>query len=490
MMPGAPLSLARWELRRLLAERTGVALIALWCLLLGFAATQGIRQVQARHAAIAVALASDRTNWTEKRAQLVEIEAGRAEPKPFRDPRSPTNSVMGMSGERPLVQVPAPLAALASGPGDLAPAVRKVNMITKLFVAPQSIENPANRLAGPLDLSFVVATMLPLFVLALSFDVLARERDAGILPLIASQPVSLGRIMGARLAVHFVALGCPLAMAATAAVVATLPPSGSLPAALGELSLWLGLAAVYLVFWQTLAALLNIRSRSAASNAVMLCGLWLAAVIVIPSGIQALVQSIAPPPDRREFVLQVREIETDLFKRVEEIRDAYYAERPDRRPTATLNEYDTYFVQNLWPRALAGDAALAPALLRTDEARARQAGWWRRLAWLSPTLAFRLATEQLAGVTPVQQGAFQSAARAFQRDWRAHFGAQLASMTPLTLSDYDTKPEPPVVKELTSARLRFAAPSLLGVAAATLLTLAASMTVFKGRRSRRSPVSR
>jgi ABC-2 type transport system permease protein len=464
--------LALWEVRRLARERHALVLLALWTGLLALAASYGVRDVRARHADIAAVLERDQVAWASKRARLAEIESGRAEAKPFQDPRSPTNSVMGRSGERPVALLPTPLAALSAGTGDLAPAVRNVSMITKLHLPVESLENPANRLAGPLDLAFITAALLPLFVLALSFDVLARERDAGILPLLGTQPVALTRLIAARLAVHFVALWLPLAVTATAAVLLTLAPGAAALGALGEVGVWLSVAAAYAMFWQALAALINFRSRSAAHNAVLLCGAWLAAVVVLPSVVQAIVQTVAPPPDRREFVLHMREIETDLFKRIEEIRDAYYAADPSRRPAMEMNEYDTYFVQNLWPRAIAADAALAPALQKIDRARAAQSAWWRRLAWLSPTLAFRLATEQLAGVTPVQQAAFIDHARSFQQRWREHFGAKLAAMTPLTLADYDTKPDPVPASEAFASRLSFAAPALGGVLALTMFVLA------------------
>lgn len=466
------LRLARWEWRRLVAERSGLVLLALWCVLSALAAAYGVRDVRARHADIAAALEHDRIAWSEKAAHLTDVEAGRAEPRPFRDPRSPTHSVMGQSGERPLAAVPSPLAALASGPGDLAPAVRRVGMLTKLHQPPQSLENPANRLAGPLDLAFVTAALLPLFVLALSFDVLARERDAGILPLIGTQPVAPRRLVFARLAVHFAALWLPLALAAGLAVGLTLAPGASALAAVGELALWLVLAAVYLMFWQALTAGLNFCAGSAAHNAMLLCGAWLAAVVLLPSVVQSLVQAMVPPPDRREFVLRVREVETDLFKRVEEIREAYYAADPARRPGVALNEYDTYYVQNLWPRALAADAALAPAHAVVEQARAAQAAWWRRLAWLSPTLAFRLGTEQLAGVTPAQQAGYTAQARAFQERWRAHFAAKLSPMIPLTARDYATKPEPVPVTQSFADRLRLAAPALAGVLLSAALVAA------------------
>lgn len=469
MKPAGFFALARWEARRLVAERTGVLLIALWCGLLAVAAWQGRAQARDQHAQIAAAQKADLENWARRRALLVEIEAGRKQPPPFGDPRSPTNSVMGRGGERPVVLTPTPLAALSGGSGDLAPPVLGTGMITKLIGPAQSIENPANRLAGPLDLAFVVSALLPLFVLALSFDVLARERDARIWPLLASQPTSLRRIVTARLAVHFLALWLPLAAAAWWATGSSTGGAASLARPAVESGLWLAFAALYLVLWQLLAAVLNFRGRSAASNAVLLAGAWLASVLLIPSMVDAMVQSVAPPPDRREFLLEVRGVETDLFKRADELRDAYYAAHPEQRPQVELNEYDGYYVGNMYPRVLAADAALAPALARLDAERAAQDRWWRGLAWLSPTLAFRLATEKLAGVTPLQRELLVEHAKEFQREMRATYGAQVASMRPLTAADYDRAPRPPIVALSLSRRLRNAAPGLSGIAAATVL---------------------
>lgn len=476
------LQLSRWEMRRILSERTGVMLIVLWCGLLALAAQQGQRHVTGQYAEISAARKADEAAWAGKRARLVAIEGGSAHPEAFGDPRSPTNSVMGRSGERPIVLVPTPLATLSGGAGDLAPAVLLAGMITKLIGPAQSIENPANRLAGPLDLTFVVSALLPLFVLALSFDVLARERDAKIWPLLASQPTSLPHIVAARLAVHFAALWLPLVVAVSVSALQSHSSADPLLPTVGEIALWLVIAAGYLLFWQLLAAALNFRAGASASNAVSLAGAWLAAVLLIPSGVDAAVQALAPPPDRREFLLEVRGIETDLFKRADALREAYDAAHPGQRPQGPLNEFDTYFVENLYPRALATDAALAPALTRLVEERAAQARWWRRLAWLSPTLAFRLATEQLAGVTPVQRQVLQTRAKEFQNEMRAVFGAHVASMRPLTLADYDRTPEPSTVRLAFRDRFALAFPSLLGLAASLVAVMATAIALARGNR--------
>ena len=65
-----------------------------------------------------------------------------------------------------------------------------------------------------------------------------------------------------------------------------------------------------------------------------------------------------------------------------------------------------------------------------------------------------------------------SAARNFQQRWRAHFGAKVAAKRPLILTDYDTKPEPAVVRLSLGARFTAAFPALLAVGLTALASFA------------------
>ena len=55
-------------------------------------------------------------------------------------------------------------------------------------------------MVGRFDLAFVTVYLLPLLVLALSFNVLSEEREQGTLALTLSQPVSARDVVGAKLA--------------------------------------------------------------------------------------------------------------------------------------------------------------------------------------------------------------------------------------------------------------------------------------------------
>lgn len=470
-MSASFLRLIHWEVRRLRAEFVTVTLVALWMSLLAVAAWQGATMTHARHVEIADARSADALAWNDKRARLAEIEAGRAGVPTFGNPRSPTQSVLMSTSDRPVTLQPTPLAALAVGASETSPVVKRSGVVAKVYLPPDNLENPANRLAGRLDLAFVVSALLPLFVLALAFDVLARERELGIWPVLASQPTRISKVVRARLGLHFVLLWVPLVITASAAVLSAQPEDASTIASAGELVLWLVLAAVYLLFWQAVAAWINFRGQSAAGNALALCGAWVLFAVLIPAAVQLYARAVAPAPDHLNLVLVQRNVDIASHDQADQIRADFYARHGYQPPTVALSEYDTFFVNNIVPRAFAADQKLAPALNEIRERREAHGQRLTQLAWLSPSLAFRLATEQLAGVTPPQQHRLIEEARRFQRAWRAHFGAKLASMTNLTLADYDTKPEPPQVIVSFRERLALAALPIGGLLAASFLVM-------------------
>src|SRR3546814_20416375 len=61
------------------------------------------------------------------------------------------------------------------------------------------IENPLNLMTGTFDISFVVIFLLPVFIIALTYDMLSGEKESGTLALAMTQPVSLRTFMAAKL---------------------------------------------------------------------------------------------------------------------------------------------------------------------------------------------------------------------------------------------------------------------------------------------------
>jgi ABC-2 type transport system permease protein len=469
-------SLIRNEWGLFIRAPASILVLAVFAVLAAVGAVNGVQRVLESRHILQQALAADTKSFAAKRAALTELEAGSAKEGQFGSPRKAHQAIL--SAARPLVPPPPQLPVLFAGTRP-TPDLLRVSILTRHVDQQPRLDDPANRLDGAFDLVFVTTWLLPLFALVLGCDVLAGDRERGCAALLASQGTDLRAIMGARLLVRFAALFIIAAGVCVVSVFAT--QWADLAHALPALGLWLTALALFLAFWFALAAAVNVSARSAATAALALLCLWVGFSVALPALAGSVVHAFAPPPDRLRGVLALRDIDADLNRRRDEVTAAYYAAAPQNRPIRQGDEYEHYFVTEMYPRQLAFDSAYAPIAARMDAARVRQAQLLRIASAFSPTLAFRLLTEDLAGSAPERRVAFFEAVDRFQLRWRGHFDHKLASMRPLSLADYDGKPEFVAVPERAAARWGRVVPIF-----AALLLLTAIAISFAARRSRRA----
>ena len=181
----------RNEWRLLMADRPLRIALGLFALLLVYALTNGVVWTRFQERTVEVAQAGNVERALAIEQELTDIENGAEPASRFSDPRLP-NVLGGARGRHTAVLTPGPLTALAVGQSDLLPYYYDVNIYTNesSFQQNGEVESPLNLMVGRFDLAFVVVYLLPLLVLALSFNVLSEEREQGTLALTLSQPVS------------------------------------------------------------------------------------------------------------------------------------------------------------------------------------------------------------------------------------------------------------------------------------------------------------
>ena len=163
----------RNEWRLLMADRALRIALGLFAVLLVYALANGMvwLRFQERTVEAVESGNAERTGAFEQ--ELAAIANGGQPSSPFADPRSPL-VLGGPSGSHTAALEPGPLTALAVGQSDLLPYYYDVNIYTNesSFQQNGEVENPLNLMVGRFDLAFVVVYLLPLLVLALSFNVL------------------------------------------------------------------------------------------------------------------------------------------------------------------------------------------------------------------------------------------------------------------------------------------------------------------------------
>ena len=321
------------------------------------------------------------------------------------------------------------LPVLTAGQAEGYPMAAKIfpfvasNTIFDEYMA--GMENPAVLAAGRFDLAFVLVWLLPLLVLAGSFDLWSFERERGMEPWLLAQPVSPRHYLLAKAGARALLLvGVPvLVLVAVLGVTAAPGAATLLQAAL--------LSALYGLFWLGFAALVNLFAGNAAQAALGCVAGWLTLVVLVPALALGVADLTAPPSSPAERTNALRAMA--MQARAEVRQQAEVAFRPEGAPAPNIPD-------SLRKRALEVERGEQLIRAAVQPYRAQDE---RRLRWLdllragSPAIAFQDALERLAGTDAARARRFQDQAHAFLLDVRRLTQRYLAQDRLLTAADYD-----------------------------------------------------
>ena len=405
----------RNEWRLLMADRALRVVLGLFAALLVYALANGIVWARFQERTVEAAEAGNVERSRALEQELADIANGAEPASRFSDPRAP-NVLGGARGRHTAVLEPGPLTALAVGQSDLLPYYYDVNIYTNesSFQQNGEVENPLNLMVGRFDLAFVVIYLLPLLVLALSFNVLSEEREQGTLALTLSQPVSARDIVVAKLAFRaLVVVGMVLAVSLLG-ILAT-GSSGS-P---GRVLLWCVTVVTYTLFWFALAAWVNSLGRSSAWNATVLVGAWLVLVAVLPAAVNIASGLLHPLPSRVQMITVQREASNEAVNRRSELLARYLEDHPEMAGGVVAEEPGLGALA--WAATDAVNRRLEEVTGEHDARRAEQIALVRRYRFLSPALLAQEVLVDAAGTGDARFALFQSQTRTFAEQWRQFF---------------------------------------------------------------------
>ncbi|MGU3287944.1 ABC transporter permease subunit [Methylobacterium mesophilicum] len=291
--------LLRAELRLLLRERLTWGILAALLAALCLGVRTGAEHVAVERAAIVGAETDAARAVREARAAHERY----AQPGPLKVSywQDPTDAFgyMHYFLAAYAVKPPTPLAALAVGQSDVQPVLTRVSFgISTVFDDTAYELGSAARLRlGSFDLAFVLVYLVPLAVIALAGARLSAEGDAGILRLIAAQPVGPRTVAAAKFGAA--------ALVAITAVLAETALALALNGVLGGLTGWgMTLAllaaaiAAYVVFWVAACTLAASLWRGAVPALALLILAWACLTIALPAALSLGVDALAPVPSR------------------------------------------------------------------------------------------------------------------------------------------------------------------------------------------------
>ena len=182
----------KYEWITLVRDRWIVILLILFFSITLFAVRNGKEKVADRISSIAKELEKVEKIDAEFTADIDSVTRKlKAPPKEtWLDPRSLTN--IAWDAPRVVAMEPVPLALVSTGQSDLFTHYAKPKIYGEAYTLGFSeLSNPVQLLFGSFDLAFVCIYLLPLLVLAFSYNILSADKESGVLKLTFSQPVSV-----------------------------------------------------------------------------------------------------------------------------------------------------------------------------------------------------------------------------------------------------------------------------------------------------------
>jgi len=430
------LTVLRVEAYNLWAERTVRHLLLVLTVLVATAAWAGCGHVAARKAAVADQQAAE----SAQRAAFAL--------------RGPTEAAAAGRDHLSHIAVRAgsPLAAIAPV-GLHSEAVRITTESRRLAPGQTPLIGPTALATGAFDLAFVFVYLLPFLIIALTYDLLAGERERGTLALVMSQPVALRTFVLGKAALRaLVVIGSTVFITGAAlwGVADALHPDR-----LTAVALALAAVATYALFWFAAAVLVNAYGRSAAGNALALVGLWLVLVVVLPGLGRVALEVVYPPPPRTALTHQIRSAAAELEEQLRDLEGDHGGTAPAGRLLAVQ---------------VAVDARIEPVLDKFREQQTKQQAGVDTLRFFSPAVALHEALVDLAGSGVTHQRRFESELDRFHAEWRAHFAARAGSvLSPDELTQLPRFEAPPEPSSALVARVSVVVLSLLATTGLLIL---------------------
>lgn len=448
----------RTELKLLLRDRGVLVLLAAFTVILGYGFFNGAAWVGERSAEALQIVEKHESFLAERRSEVERGFTGSNEPGNFvANPSDPFT----IGTELHYAVLPFTTAAIfAVGQSDVLPIQHGISLLTlqRTKADKAGFENPMSLMYGKFDAAFVIIFLLPLVILAMSFDLISAERESNTLAMLLSEPISLWSLLLSKIAARAVFVAVPIVIGLI--VTAALSGAAAMTAEFWwRAAFWLIVVVAYAAFWFGLAVVINSFSRRSATNAVASAALWLLFVLVLPSLIGIVVSSVYPVPSRTEVTAAIRGVNLDMRRDGEKLLTEYYQDHPELLPKDGKTDLKAFGLAFVYIQQQ-HKANIAEVESRFAEQLENQRKWVSLSRFLSPAIAANEAILDVAGTGTARFVDFRTQAGEHDRAWNEFFRGKVFRLEKLTPGDFDALPrfshkeEPPaevISRVLTSA---------------------------------------
>lgn len=336
---------------------------------------------------------------------------------------------------RTLANAPSPLTALSLGQRDVFPytkTVRTYGLYGTMFSS--EIANPYKLLTGNFDLAFVFIFLLPLLLIALSYNLLSAEKENGTLALILVNHISLKQLIFTKITFRFLLILGFVILLFFVGLLATDTPMNS------HAFSWLIAIIAYTVFWACVIFYWISWQKNSAFNALILLGTWLFFVVLIPTFLNMYLESTKPVVSGANLQRELREItEKGWAVSKKENLTKFFAEK-GKVDTTKIDAGIVHEVALIYYM----DKTAKPHFDEYKQQLAEQVKTSHSLSWLSPAIQTQTALNQIANADADAYLSFLENSESYYEDLKAFFDTQKLNNNKFQKTDFDKIPKPEI----------------------------------------------
>ncbi len=336
---------------------------------------------------------------------------------------------------RTLANAPSPLTALSLGQRDVFPytkTVRTYGLYSSMFSS--EIANPYKLLTGNFDLAFVFIFLLPLLLIALSYNLLSAEKENGTLALILVNHISLKQLIFTKITFRFLLILGFIILLFFVGLLATNTPMNS--HAFG----WLIAIIAYTIFWACLIFYWVSWQQSSAFNALVLLGNWLFFVVLIPTFLNMYLESTKPVVSGANLQRELREITEQGWAVPKKENLAKFFTEKGKIDTTKIDAGMIHTIAMIYYM----DKTAKPHFDEYKQQLAEQVQTANALSWLSPAIQTQTALNQIANSDTDAYLSFLENSESYYEELKAFFDTQKLNNQKFQKTDFDKIPKPEI----------------------------------------------
>ena len=428
------------ELKNFISDRGMLITTLLLLLMVGFGAYNGKARVDSQQQKQETMLQEHKENVAHYAQILQKVESGEQQGlKPWKNPQNPA----AIGRRIPLVTTfpSVPLSWVATGQSDIYVNVNSISFDQNPRSAHDKLRNPVQQLFGNFDLAFVLVFLVPLIVIALSYNIISAEREQGTLKLVLSQPVTLAKWLLVKIAFRFSIIYVIVSLCILIAV-ATL----GLTLQMGDVLWLLLLTGVYISLYFLISLLVNLFSRNSGTNAVILVSIWVFFVMVLPSVIGLLSTALYPVPSRVKQLSEMRAEEKHAKEEGSKLLASFYEDHPELavleapNEDAALKKYNDFWkIKYVIAKEIANHTR--PIVQNHAQQIQRRRDLAGTLRFLSPAILYQESLNEVAGTSSRHYLSYQQQVQNFYEEWRKLLSQKVFRNQKMTQKDLLNLPQ-------------------------------------------------